>query len=84
MGRAMSARAAGLDVRVRLLTEPCLWCWEIVDRRHRGALVESSWAREWTAYESQDEALALGRARLAELGVAGGERGRRGKGASTS
>lgn len=60
----MSARAV-LDVRARLLPEPCLWCWEIVDRG--GTLIHSSWTAEWTAYVSREEALAAGRARLAEL-----------------
>ena len=63
----MSRRAAALQVRVRFLPEPCLWCWEIVDPYRRGALVHSSWAGEWTAYGSQEEALAAGCARLAEL-----------------
>jgi hypothetical protein len=60
----MSAPAA-LDVRVRLLPDPCLWCWEIVDRG--GPLIHSSWTAEWTAYASREEALAAGRARLIEL-----------------
>ena len=64
MGRAVSRRVA-LDVRVRLVPEPCLWCWEIVDRG--GPLICSSWTAEWTAYASREEALAAGRARLAEL-----------------
>lgn len=63
----MSGRAAALEVRVRLLPEPCLWCWEIVDAHRRGALAHSSWAGEWMAYGSQEEALAAGCARLAEL-----------------
>lgn len=54
-----------LDVRVRLLPEPGLWSWEIVDRS--GALVYSSWAAEWSAYESREEALAAGGSYLAEL-----------------
>jgi hypothetical protein len=64
--RVMSAREA-LDVRVRLLPEPCLWCWEIVDRG--GRLIRSSWAAEWTAYESREEALVAGRARRAAIEV---------------
>lgn len=60
----MSRRAA-LDLRVRLLPGPCLWCWEIVDRG--GPLMDSSWAAGWTAYASPEEAFAAGRARLAEL-----------------
>src|SRR5213083_2394930 len=40
-----------LTVKVHLLGEPCLWCWEIVDVED-DALVESSWATEWTGYAS--------------------------------
>lgn len=69
----MSASAAALDLRVRLLPEPCLWCWEIVDRHRGGALIRSSWTGEWTGYETPGEALAAGHARLAALrSVAGG------------
>ena len=56
---------AALNVRVRLLPEPCLWCWEIVDSH--GPLILSSWAADWTAYASREEAVAAGRARLTEL-----------------
>lgn len=56
---------AAMAVRVRLLPDPCLWCWEIVDRG--GRLLHSSWAAGWTAYASREEAVAAGRARLAEL-----------------
>ena len=55
-----------VDVRARLLSEPMLWCWELIDRG--GTVIQSSWAVEWTAYGSRDEALAAGRARLAALG----------------
>jgi hypothetical protein len=83
----MSSRGAALDLRVRLLGDPCLWCWEIVDRRQGGVLVQSSWAGEWTAYTTQGEALSAGRERLAELQSAGaghtGDRDRR-KGASAT
>ena len=63
----MSVRSEAIDVRVRLLPEPCLWCWEIVDRRRGGTLVRSSWSTEWMAYESREEALSAGRRHLAEL-----------------
>jgi hypothetical protein len=56
-----------MDLTVRLLAEPRLWCWEIVDRRLGDTLVQSSWATEWMAYESREEALTAGRRRLAEL-----------------
>jgi len=55
-----------LTVNVRLLGEPCLWCWEIVDAEH-DALVESSWATEWTGYASAREALQAGVIRLTNL-----------------
>lgn len=55
-----------LTVEVRLLPDPCLWCWEIRDAE-RGDLVESSWAGEWTAYDSADEAYRAGRRRLTRL-----------------
>ena len=45
-----------VTVEVRLLPDPCLWCWEIRDAQ--GGLVESSWANHWTAYPSREEALA--------------------------
>lgn len=72
----MRARPAALDVRVRLLAEPCLWCWEIVDRYRGGALVQSSWASEWTAYDTREEALGAACGRLAELRCAGSGRAR--------
>lgn len=80
----MSARAAALEVRVRLLPEPCRWCWEIVDPYRWGALVHGSWAGEWMAYSSQEEALAAGCARLAELrsARAGGGGHRKGESAA--
>jgi hypothetical protein len=70
----MNAPPATLDLRVRLLAEPCLWCWEIVDRNRGDALVQGSWAGEWIAYESSKEAFSAGRGRLAELRAAGAGR----------
>jgi hypothetical protein len=67
-----------MDLRVRLLPEPCLWCWEIVDRRRGDIFVHSSWTAEWMAYESREEALTAGRRRLSELvrrGVEGAPEG---------
>ena len=55
-----------LTVKVHLLAEPCLWCWEIVDGED-GELVESSWATEWTGYASSQEALRAGTLRLTDL-----------------
>lgn len=64
-----------LAVRVRLLPDPCLWCWEIRDEIE-GELVESSWASAWTAYSSREAAQAAGQRRLIEL-AAGGAFGER-------
>jgi len=55
-----------LTVKVHLLPEPCLWCWEIVDVEN-GDLVENSWATEWTGYASSREALQAGIVRLTDL-----------------
>jgi hypothetical protein len=55
-----------LTVRIELMSAPCLWYWEIIDTED-GALVESSWATEWTGYESSPEAWRAGMLRLAEL-----------------
>jgi hypothetical protein len=53
-----------LQLNVRLLPEPSLWCWEIVDPARPGAIVESSWADEWRAYDSPEEATSAGCVRL--------------------
>jgi hypothetical protein len=55
-----------LTVEVRLLPDPCLWAWEILDR-NRGGVVDSSWDSEWTAYNSAEEAYRAGRRRLTRL-----------------
>jgi len=55
-----------LSVRVRLMAEPCLWRWEIHDAE-RGDIIDSSWTREWMAYDSPEEALRAGRQRLTAL-----------------
>src|SRR5262245_15125065 len=62
-GAAMRDRNERLTVEVRLLPDPCLWCWEIRDAQ-RDEVLESSWAGEWTAYSSPEEALRAGRRRL--------------------
>jgi len=59
----MLDRNPRLTVEVRLLPDPCLWCWEIRDAQCNEVL-ESSWAGEWTAYSSPEEALRAGRRRL--------------------
>ena len=50
-------------VEVRLIPEGSRWCWEIQDTV-RGELVESSWARDWTSYDSREAALSAGQTRL--------------------
>jgi len=70
--RMDTRRGARLTVRLVLLSEPSLWCWEIVDTAD-GAIVESSWTTDWTGYESSPEALRAGIMRLTAL--AGGGRG---------
>jgi len=59
----------GLVLRVRLLAQPCFWYWEICDGVD-GRLVESSWASDWVAFASRQEAAAAGARRLAELETA--------------
>jgi hypothetical protein len=59
-------RQQSLSLEVQLMSEPCLWRWEIRDRE-RGEVVESSWTREWMAYESPEEAERAGRQRLTSL-----------------
>jgi hypothetical protein len=55
-----------LNVDVQLMSEPCLWRWEIRDAE-RGEIIDSSWTREWMAYDSAEEALRAGRQRLTSL-----------------
>ena len=52
-----------LDVRVELMDDPCLWRWTICDAAGNEVLADS-WTREWTAFESREEAYHAGRARL--------------------
>jgi len=61
-----SNRGQHLSVEVRLMNEPSFWGWEIRDRE-RDEVVDSSWTREWMAYESPEEALQAGRRRLTSL-----------------
>ena len=56
-----------LTVAVDLMSEPCLWRWEIRDPA-RDEVIADSWTHEWMAYESPDEALRAGSARLNALG----------------
>lgn len=45
-----------LKVRVRLLDDPVLWCWELIDAA-TGLVRETSWTSHWEAYASAEEAL---------------------------
>lgn len=54
-----------LAVEVQLMSEPCLWQWEIRDPR--GEVVESSWNGLWMAYDSSEEAYRAGTQRLSSL-----------------
>ena len=62
----MQRPSESLTVEVRLLTDPCLWTWDIRDRMH-GEVVDSSWTGEWMAYESPEEAYRAGRRRLTSI-----------------
>ena len=64
--RMDTRRGARLTVKLRLLSEPSLWCWEIVDTAD-GTVVESSWATNWIGYKSSPEALGAGIMRLTDL-----------------
>ena len=61
-----TAHGADLTVQVTLMTNPCLWRWEIRDVA-RGEVLDNSWAADWMAYESFEEAYRAGRARLRAL-----------------
>jgi hypothetical protein len=55
-----------LTLAVQLMSEPCLWQWEIRDAS-RDEIVVDSWTSEWMAYESPDEAYRAGQARLSAI-----------------
>jgi hypothetical protein len=59
-------RRQELTVAVRLMSEPCLWRWEIREPQ-QGDVVANSWTNEWMAYESPDEAFRAGQARLSSI-----------------
>jgi hypothetical protein len=61
MGNAGNKKSLALEVR--LMTEPCLWRWDIKDLS-RDAVVQSSWDHDWIGYASRDEAYAAGRKRM--------------------
>jgi hypothetical protein len=47
-------------IQARLLDDPPLWCWELVDSM-TCRVIASSWSDNWEAYGSRDEALRAGR-----------------------
>ncbi len=57
-----------LRVEVRLLNDPCLWCWEIRDPA-RNEVVANSWTAEWRAFDSPEEAYSDARSRIENVGV---------------
>ena len=59
-------RRQEFTVAVRLMSEPCLWRWEICEPA-QGEVVANSWTSEWMAYESPDEAFRAGQARLSNI-----------------
>jgi hypothetical protein len=61
-----TGRGGHLTVAVHLMSEPCLWRWEIRDSS-RDEVVVNSWTHEWMAYESPDDALRAARTRLTAL-----------------
>jgi hypothetical protein len=52
-----------LELKVELMDDPCLWRWAICDV-DRNEVLADSWTRDWTAYESREEAYRAGSARL--------------------
>jgi hypothetical protein len=58
-----TGRSGHFTVAVQLMSEPCLWRWEIRDAACDEVVV-NSWTHEWMAYESPDDALRAGRSRL--------------------
>ncbi len=63
------ATPARLTVRTRLLPDPPLWCWEIVDSV-TGEVSESCWERESIAFRSPEDALRSGRLELIRIAAA--------------
>jgi hypothetical protein len=59
-------RTPAYTVRIELMSEPCLWRWEIRDDQD-GKVIESSWIRDWMAYDSREEAYGAAGRRLQSL-----------------
>ena len=62
----MQCDPKSLQVEVELMDDPCLWRWEIRDTTRNEVLIDS-WTRDWSAYESREEAYRAGRDRLIQL-----------------
>jgi hypothetical protein len=62
----LGERAQRFCLEIRLVTEPCLWCWEIRDAVN-GHSLGSSWNDDWMAYDSSREALLAAMHRLTEM-----------------
>ena len=62
-------RGTCFTVAVHLMSEPCLWRWEIRDPS-RDEVVANSWTHEWMAYESPDDAYRAAHARLTSFAPA--------------
>lgn len=62
----MQCDVRSLRVDVELMDDPCLWRWAIRDAS-RDVVVADSWTRDWTAFESREEAYRAGRDRLTTL-----------------
>jgi hypothetical protein len=60
------SRKERFEVRVDLLAEPCLWCWEIRDPKTK-RVVANSWTHDWMAYETSNDALRAVAARLGSM-----------------
>ena len=59
----MQCDPKSLRVDVELMDDPCLWRWEIRDAS-RNEVLADSWTRDWTAFESREEAYRAGSAGL--------------------
>jgi hypothetical protein len=59
----MAWESDDLELEVELMDDPCLWRWAIRDVV-RDQVLADSWTRDWTAYESREEAYRAGAARL--------------------
>jgi hypothetical protein len=60
------SRKERFKITVDLMTEPCLWRWEI---RHpkTNKVVASSWTHDWMAYQTSEDALRAVAARLSSM-----------------